>query len=76
MESVNIKSNMGCEKLAKSIFLEMLVKYNSNAIEYLWRPVSERNNTKYTTKTVEFGNGHLIVCGCIKSVDRQKMIES
>lgn len=69
MESVSIKSNMGFRDFGK-------IELNSNAIENLWRPVSERNNTKYTTKTVEFGNGHVIVCGCIKSVDRRKMIES
>lgn len=54
---IKIISNIGCWKVAKSIFFndERKIDLHSNARKHGRRPVGERNNVRYTTKMVEFG---------------------
>lgn len=46
---------------------ESKIKLNSNATEYAWRQSDTRDNSKYTSKTVTFDSGGLMVWSYINS---------
>lgn len=37
----------------------------SNAREYVWKPLGESNGARYIRKTIKCVDGHLTVWGCI-----------
>lgn len=37
----------------------------SNAREYVWKPLGESNGARYITKTIKCVDGHLTVWDCI-----------
>lgn len=53
----------------KNIFTdEYESEINSKTREYVKRKVGERNNAKYTTKTVKFSYRYIILWSCIKTI--------
>lgn len=66
----------GVEKWENVIFSdESKIELHSNVREYVRRPINERNNPKYTTKTVKFGGGSIMVWGFIKGDGRRKLVK-
>lgn len=51
-------------------------KLDSNTGEYITRPVRERNNAKYTIKTVKFGSGLAGVWTFIKNGSKIHLINA